>query len=92
MFQVVVDKVSSREVIPSFFYSKKTYCFYAKQSTFSNRRGIQQSSLLIQVCSFSSCFFSRKRYSEGKLKPGAKQVKEASTKPTSGGLAARLLV
>lgn len=61
MFQkeVVVDKVSSREVLPSFFSSKKTYCSYEKQSTFSNRRGIQQSSLLIQVCSLSSCFFSR---------------------------------
>ena len=59
MFQVVVDKVSSREVLPSFFSSKKTYCSYEKQSTFSNRRGILQSSLLIQVCSLSSCFCSR---------------------------------
>jgi len=36
VFQVVVDKVSSREVLPSFFSSKKTYCSYEKQSTFSN--------------------------------------------------------
>jgi len=36
VFQVVVDKVSSREVLPSFFSSKKTYCSYEKQSTFSS--------------------------------------------------------
>ena len=36
VFQVVVDKVSSREVLPSFFSSKKTYCSYEKHSTFSN--------------------------------------------------------
>jgi hypothetical protein len=59
-FQVVVDKVSSREVLPSFFSSKKIYCFYTKQNTFPNRRGIQQSSLLIQVCSLSSFFQAKK--------------------------------
>jgi hypothetical protein len=78
-FQVVVDKVSSREVFPNFFSSKKTYCFYTKQNTFPNRRGIQQSSLLIQVCSLSSFFFKLKKECAEKEKSGWKREELSSS-------------